>query len=138
MIVLDTNVLSELMRPRPDDRVLAWVDSLPIAELGTTAINAAELRHGVARLAPGHRGDALTAAVREVLDGDFRGRIAPFDAGSAIEFAAVVSARESGGRPIAVADAQIAAICRQLGAPLATRNVQDFDNTDLEIVDPWR
>lgn len=138
MIVLDTNVLSELTRRQPDKNVLDWLDSLATAETMTTAVTAAELLYGVARLPAGHRKAGLTAAVQSLLDEDFRGRVEAFDTIAAAHYAIVVSDRERIGRPISVADAQIASICRKLQAALATRNTTDFDDTGIELIDPWR
>lgn len=137
MIILDTNVLSEVTRQTPNDDVLAWLDSLPAAEVATTAITAAELLYGVTRLPDGHRKMSLTAAVHALVDDDFHGRVEPFDAPAAAQYAAVVSEREKLGRPISAADAQIAAICRARQATLATRNIKDFNETGIELVNPW-
>ncbi|MGH3764728.1 MAG: type II toxin-antitoxin system VapC family toxin [Pseudonocardiaceae bacterium] len=137
MIVLDTNVLSELTRQAPDAAVLAWLDSLPTAEVATTAVTAAELLYGVARLPAGRRNRALAEAVHALINDDFRGRVEPFDTHAAAQYAIVVTVREKLGRPITVADAQIAAICRSRDTVLATRNTRDFEDTDIELVNPW-
>ena len=138
MIVLDTNVISEMARQEPDLGVLSWLDSFEIAGLVTTAITAAELRYGVARLPEGHRKRELTAVIRGVLAEDFRGRVLPFDERASMCYADIVTGRERSGRPIGIADAQIAAICRDLGAVLATRNTADFEETGIELVNPWK
>lgn len=138
MIILDTNVLSELIRRAPERRVLAWMDALPSAEMATTAVTCAELLCGVGRLPRGSRRAELADAVRAMIDEDFRGRVEAFDASAAEQYAHVVVERERLGRPVAVADAQIAAICRSRRATLATRNVKDFADTGVEIVDPWQ
>jgi predicted nucleic acid-binding protein len=138
MIVLDTNVLSELVRVKPDARVLAWLDDKPVAEIATTAVTTAELLYGVARLPAGRRKVELEQAVRAVLDEDLRDRVEPFDRKAAAEYALVVTGRERLGRPISVADAQIAAICRARSAALATRNTKDFEDTGIELIDPWQ
>lgn len=137
MIVLDTNVISELTRRDPDATVLTWMDSLLVHDVSTTAVTAAELLHGVARLPSGRRRAALAAAVRALLHEDLAGRIEPFDALAAEAYALLVTDRENRGRPITVADAQIAAICRVHAATLATRNTKDFEATGIELVDPW-
>ncbi len=137
MIVLDTNVLSELMRRRPSEDVLSWVDEEDPRTLAITAVTAAELLHGVARLPHGARRRKLTAAVDGLLTEDFAGRVLPFDGAAAVHYAELVAARERDGRPVSVADGQIAAICRHHGATLATRNVRDFDAAGLELLDPW-
>ena len=138
MIVLDTNVISELARQVPDPGVLSWLDSLEVSELATTAISAAELRYGVARLPEGHRKRELTVVIRGILTEDFHGRVLPFDERASVRYAEIVSGRERIGRPIGVADAQIAAICRDLGAILGTRNTSDFEETGIELIDPWK
>jgi predicted nucleic acid-binding protein len=138
VIILDTNVISELSRHVPDPGVLAWLDSLEISEVATTAVTAAELRYGVVRLPEGHRKRGLTVMLRGVLTEDFYGRILPFDERASARYAEIVTGREKIGRPIGVADAQIAAICRDLGATLATRNIPDFEQTGIELIDPWK
>ena len=122
MILLDTNVLSELIRPEPDSAVTEWLDSLDAATVATTAITAAELLYGVARLPTGRRKERLGEAIGELIEEDLDGRVEPFDAAAAGHYADLLSDRERAGAPISAADAQIAAICRKLGATLATRN----------------
>lgn len=138
MILLDTNVLSELIRPEPDEGVTEWLDSLDAATVGTTAITVAELLYGVARLPAGRRKERLSGAIRGLIEEDFDGRVEPFDVKAATHYADLLSDRETAGRPISVADAQIAAICRKLGATLATRNTSDFADTGIDILDPWQ
>ncbi len=137
MIVLDTNVISELARRVPDPGVLSWLDSLEVSDVATTAITAAELRYGVARLSDGRRKRELAVVVRGILAEDFRGRVFPFDERASVRYADIVAGRERIGRPIGVADAQIAAICRDSGAMLATRNTADFEETGIELINPW-
>ena len=138
MIALDTNVISELARRAPDSGVLSWLDLLDISEVGTTAVTAAELRYGVTRLPDGHRKRELAVVIRGILTEDFHGRVFPFDERASIRYADIVAGREQNGRPIGVADAQIAAICRDLGAILATRNTADFEETGVELIHPWK
>lgn len=138
MILLDTNVLSELIRSEPDAGVKRWLDLLDAATVATTAITVAELLYGVARLPGGRRKQQLSDAVRGLIEEDLGGRVEPFDATAATHYAALVTDRETAGRPISVADAQIAAICRKLQARLATRNSSDFEDTGIELLDPWR
>ena len=138
MIVLDTNIISELARLVPDPGVLAWLDLLETSEVATTAITAAELRYGVARLPDGRRKRELVVVIRGILTEDFHGRVLPFDERASIRYAEVVTGREQISRPIGVADAQIAAICRDLGATLATRNIPDFEETGIELINPWK
>lgn len=137
MIVLDTNVVSELMRRRPDKGVVRWVDAEDPRTLAIAAVTAAELLHGVARLPRGARARRLAAAIDGMLLEEFEGRVLSFDGAAAVHYGELVAARERDGRPIAVADAQIAAICRHHDAPLATRNVRDFDGTGIRVLDPW-
>jgi toxin FitB len=137
LIVLDTNVISELTRHTPDPGVLSWLDSQTASEVATTAVTAAELRYGVTRLPTGHRKRELTAAIRGLLTEDFHGRVLPFDERASVRYADIVSSREQIGRPIGVADAEIAAICRDLSATLATRNIADFEETGIELINPW-
>jgi toxin FitB len=138
VIVLDTNVISELARKMPDPGVLSWLDSLEVSGVATTAITAAELRYGVARLPDGHRKRELTMVISGILTEDFHGRVLPFDERASARYADIVTGRERIGRPIGVADAQIAAICRDLEAILATRNDADFEESGIELINPWK
>jgi predicted nucleic acid-binding protein len=138
VIVLDTSVISELARQAPDPGVLSWLDSLEIADGATTAITAAELRYGVARLPDGHRKRELTVVIRGILTEDFNGRILPFDERASVQYADILTGRERIGRPVGVADAQIAAICRDVDAVLATRNTAEFEETGVDLIDPWK
>ena len=136
MIVLDTNVTSELMRPSPSPVVTAWVRARSPAELHTTAITLAEVRYGIERLPDGRRKDLLRAAAEDVFSA-FPDHILAFDADAAADYAVIASSRDRAGAPIDGFDAQIAAICRTHGATLATRNVKDFHDTGIDITDPW-
>ena len=138
MIVLDTNVISELTRQAPDESVISWLDSVEAQDVDTTAITAAELLYGIAGLPEGARKARLEAAVTSVLVEDLQENIKPFDAAEASQYALVVCDRERAGRPISTSDAQIAAICRQHRATLATRNTADFEGTGIELVNPWK
>jgi predicted nucleic acid-binding protein len=135
VIVLDTNVVSELAKPKPSPAVVAWVDAQD--ELAIAAPALAELRFGVARLSDGKRRTALSEAIDHFVSDDLGGLVLAFDTGCADAYGLIVAARERAGRPIAVTDAQIAAICAVYNAVLATRNIRDFLNTGIEIVDPW-
>lgn len=137
MIVLDTNVISELMRRRPAAHVVSWVDGQDAGALAITAVTVAELLYGVARLASGARKIELATAVDALVKEDFSGRVLPFDVAAAEHYADLVAERERHGRPISTADGQIAAMCRSHGATLATRNVRDFDATGIGVLDPW-
>lgn len=138
MIILDTNVISELTRPVPDSGVIAWLDSQPAEETAITAITAAELRYGVRRLPDGRRKTELSDAVNALIATDFRDRVEPFDVYAADQYADVVATQERAGQPISISDAQIAAICRVMNAALATRNTSDFIGTGVNLINPWK
>jgi predicted nucleic acid-binding protein len=137
MIVLDTNVVSELMRRDPAEEVDAWVHRQESDTLHLTAITVAELVYGALRLPAGRRQRTLAGLVEAMVEEDFDGRVLAFDHQAARHYAAIVVRRERAGPPIAAADAQIAAICRSHSATLATRNVADFTGIDVEVIDPW-
>jgi toxin FitB len=137
VIILDTNVLSETMRPAPEGAVLQWLDGLDAEEVHTTAITSGELLFGVEQLPAGRRRSRLAVSVHRLLYDTLADRVVPYDLEAAAELAAVVTARNRAGRPIDVPDAQIAAICRSRAARLATRNVGDFEGTGVEVVNPW-
>lgn len=138
MTILDTNVVSEPMRPEPDPRVLAWLAGQDAGALFITVVTEAELRTGLAVMPGGRRREALGAALEAVLAEDFAGRVLPFEGGAAARAYAVIHAtRRSLGRPISMAGAMIAAIARARGLRVATRNVDDFEGTGVEVVNPW-
>jgi hypothetical protein len=137
VIVLDTNVLSEALRPNPFRRVVDWLDSEPAEAMFTTAITEAELLFGAALLPAGRRKAILEPAIVSILAEKFTSRILPFDSAAAPAFANIVAVRRSMGRPILEADARIAAIARSRGAALATRNLRDFTDCGVEPIDPW-
>ena len=131
MIVLDTNVISELMRREPDPQVRAWIAEQPMAGVFTSTLTQAEIFYGLALLPEGRRRDDLLAAVRPMFELDLAGRVLPFDTEAAL------AGRKQSGNPISQIDAQIAAIVRSRGARLATRNVRDFAKCGITVVDPW-
>lgn len=137
MIVLETNVVSELMRKDAATEVVAWVDRHPGDQVFITAVTAAELLYGVTRLPEGRRKHVLAAKVRDLIDEDFEDQVLPFSSDSAHYYAEIVASRERLGKPISMADAQIAAICRQYDLGLGTRNTKDFADTGIRVFDPW-
>ena len=137
MIVLDTNVLSELMRPRPSSQVVRWVGDQPTAELFTTAITEAEIFYGIELLPKGKRRDGLLAAAEAMFVEDFAGRILAFDSQAARVFSRIASERRDLRKPITHADAQIGSIVQLHKATLATRNVGDFANCGTRLINPW-
>ena len=137
MILLDTNVISELMRAEPARIVLDWFGQHDAADLFISAVAEAELRTGVAILPDGQRRDRLQQAIDAMIDQDFQGRVLPFDSPAAKAYAEIAAQRRAAGRPMAEADCQIAAIARATDAPIATRNVKDFDGCGVRVINPW-
>ena len=137
MIVLDTNVLSEAIRPVPSRRVLDWLAAQQPSGLFTTAISEAELFYGLALLPAGKRRTSLEEAVRRMLEEDFAQRVLPFDRAAASAFAVIASGRRKKGRPISEFYAQITAVARIHGAAVATRNADDFRDCGIGVIDPW-
>jgi predicted nucleic acid-binding protein len=137
VILLDTNVVSELMRPAPSKAVLAWFASQEATDLYLSAIGEAELRRGAAMLPEGKRRAQLMAAIDAMITEDFAGRILAFDSSAAQAFVLVFLERRAAGRPISFADCQIAATARAQGAAIATRNTADFAGCGIAVIDPW-
>ena len=137
MIVLDTNVVSELMRPSPVASVIEWVARQAAPSLYLSTISEAELRYGVEILPAGQRRDRLRGEIEGMLQEDFAGRVLTFDRSAAQAYAVIGAARRAAGRPIGHADCQIAAVARSIGAPVATRDVSDFEGCGIEVIDPW-
>jgi predicted nucleic acid-binding protein len=138
MIVLDTNVISELMRPVPSDTVSRWVADHPVTDLFTTSVTQAEILFGLAILPAGRRRTDLEDAAQRVFEEDFDQRILPFDETAAQQFATIAATRRKLGRSISISATQIAAIASAHGASVATRNVVDFEDCGLTIIAPWR
>lgn len=137
MIVLDTNVISELFRPNPNPQVMSWLELLT-DDVAITSITLAELLAGVQRLPDGKRKTQLETAIDMAVEPYRHTKaVLPFDSHAATEYAHVLAERERSGLPISMADAQIAAICRVHGATCATRNTKDFNATGVESVNPW-
>ena len=137
MVVLDTNVLSELMRPAADRAIAAWFADRATSSLYLTAVSEAELRFGIAIMPSGRRRDGLAEGLERMLRTGFGNRILPFDSRAAHAYAEIAAARRRMGRRIPEADCQIAAIARSHGMAVATRNVGDFSDTGIEVIDPW-
>jgi len=138
MIILDTNVLSELMRSEPSPSVLAWVARQPAAELCTTSITEAEILYGIELLTKSRPREGLLEAAEVMFAEDLAGCIFGFESDAARVFSKIAAHRRSVGRPIRHADAQIAAIAKVRGAKLATRNVGDYEACGVDVVDPWQ
>jgi len=137
MIVLDTNVISELMRVKPAEEVMRWIDAQPRNSLCTTTVTQAEVLYGLESLPQGKRRDTLLEVARTVFDTDFSGRVFPFDGDAARAYAHIAATRRRAGRPIPQLDGQIAAIAVAIGSELATRNRSDFEGCGIELHDPW-
>lgn len=138
MIILDTNVLSEFMRAVPDSVVMDWIGQQKTSEIFVTTITQAEMYYGLALLPVGKRRSEMERAVRQMFEQDFQERILTFDSAAALEYAGLASFRRQIGKPIAQADAQIAAIALAQRAILATRNIADFCDCQLTLVNPWQ
>ena len=138
MIVLDTNVISEMMKLEPDVRVAQWLAEQPAVSLFTTTITQAEILYGLSLLSEGKRKSALADMARLMFSDDFADRILPFDGSAAAAYPDIFSERRRAGKSISQFDAQIAAIVQSRGAKLATKNVKDFADCGLAIVNPWQ
>lgn len=139
MILLDTNVLSEFMRPAPSVQVVTWLDAQASGQVWVCAVTRAEIELGVALLPDGQRKLGLQMAARAMFAEEFVGRCLPFDEQAATRYASIVASRIRLGRPISVEDAQIAAIALVHGLMLATRNERDFALIEgLSVVNPWQ
>ena len=136
-MLLDTNVVSELMRRVPNPAVALWAAGQPLEDLFFSAVGEAELRYGAAILPAGQRQETLVSDIERMLSEAFGNRIQPFDSGAARAYADIAARHRSAGRPVAPADCQIAAIARSRSMAVATRNVRDFEDADIKVVDPW-
>jgi predicted nucleic acid-binding protein len=137
VIILDTNVLSELLTPTPSKIVIEWLAAQHPPSVFTTAVTEAEILYGLRLLPEGRRRRDLEAAISPIFDEDLSGRVLPFDRDAADLYATIATRRRSAGRPISQFDAQIAAIALSRGASVATRNVSDFEGVGVSIINPW-
>ena len=137
MIILDTNVVSELMRPSPESRVLHWFGSQAAEDLHITAVTVAEILYGIELISTSRRRDVLRSGAEKMFDSVFADRIVTYEDRAARAFSQIASARRRQGKPISESDAQIAAIARVLGATLATRNPYVFEGCGVRLVNPW-
>ena len=136
MIIVDTNVLSEFMRPQPDQQVARWLESAEPSSLALTAISVMEITYGVTRLPAGQRKDA-TRARWEGIQAAWTGVFLPLGMTESVAAGEVLGARAALGRPITTPDAQLAGMCLTWGAVLATRNTKDFEGLGIDLVNPW-
>lgn len=137
MILLDTNVLSEVLKPKPSEAVLRWLSAQESLATFTTTITQAEVLYGIELLPTGKRKLRLSTAIRQMFAEEFEGRILSFDGEAAEAYAKIVAGRRSAGHPISQFDAMIAAIARSRRASLATRNAADFEDCGVQIINPW-
>jgi predicted nucleic acid-binding protein len=137
MIVLDTDVVSALMRREPDRAVVSWLDGQPAESVWTTAVTVFEIRFGLELLAAGRRRKQLEVAFTRALEDDFEGRILPFDQEAAREAAVRAAERRTAGKPVDFRDVEIAGIIAARRATLATRNVRHFADLAIDLEDPW-
>ena len=137
MLVLDTNVVSELMRPQPDEQVLAWIRGQSLGTMAVTAIPIMEIRYGIGRLPEGVRKGILEAKFRQFLARGFAGQVLPFDEQAAEMSATIRVLRTRMGRPISSEDCMIAGIARQQGATVVTRDEHGFEGYGVPVVNPW-
>ena len=137
MIVLDTNVVSGLMLTVRDSATASWMAGQVTSSLYLTAVTEAELRFGLAIMPAGRRRDGLSSALERMLRGGFANRVLPFDREAASTYAEIAAARRRIGRPISQLDCQIAAIARSRGMAVATRNLRDFAEMGIDLIDPW-
>ena len=138
MIVLDTNVISVLMRKEPEKPVVKWLDAQPAASVWITAITAMEIRFGLQTMPKGRRQDALIRAFEMMLKSMIEGRVASFDAEAGIQAAELMAQRKRKGRPAEVRDTMIAGIVLANRATLATRNTQHFEDLPVTVINPWK
>jgi predicted nucleic acid-binding protein len=137
MMILDTNVLSETLRPAPDHRVIDWLGEQSRSALFSTTLTRAELLYGVRLLPAGQRKNALLEAVLAIFTTDLSGQILDFDSDAADAYAEIATSRKAAGKPISQFDAMIAGIAQSRGAALVTRNTKDFLGIDVQLINPW-
>lgn len=137
MLILDTNVVSELMNPQGLEAVKTWAKQQVRQDVFVTAITQAEILYGIRTLPEGRRKSRLQASALVVFEAELANQILPFDSDSAQHFATISAQRRRQGKPISQFDAQIAAICRVHQAAIAPRNVEDFTDCGIDIINPW-
>ena len=137
MLIIDTNVVSELMRPDPNRQVVDWLSRQKVSDVHMTALTVAEITYGLKTMPDGKRQRDLETRFRQVVESGFGGRVLAFDEAAALVYGEIMASRRAEGRPMFVIDGQIAAIARASGATLATRNVMDFEDCNLTLLNPF-
>lgn len=138
MIVLDTNVISEALRPAPEPSVLDWLTNQPRASLFTTTVTRGEILYGIRLLSDGKRRRGLWDAAKKIFDDDFADQVLSFDSDAADMYAEIAASRRAEGKPMSQFDAMIVAMARSRGASLATRNLKDFEGCGVDVINPWK
>ncbi|MGV0741450.1 PIN domain-containing protein [Mycolicibacterium sp. XJ870] len=137
MILLDTNVLSALMRDTPDMTVVEWLDNQPVESIWTTSITVFEIRTGIDLLERGRRRKQLDEIFSQLLAEDLNGRVQSFDQTAALAAGSIAASRQRTGRVVEIRDVQIAGIAASRHATVATRNTRHFEESGIELVNPW-
>jgi predicted nucleic acid-binding protein len=137
MIVLDTDVVSEVLRPVPEPSLLDWLAKQPRASLFTTTVTRGEVLYGIRLLSDGKRRRGLWDAAKKIFSDDFADQVLSFDSDAADMYAEIAASRRMAGKPISQFDAMIVAVARSRGASLATRNVKDFEDCGVDVINPW-
>jgi toxin FitB len=138
MILVDTNVISELVKPAPNPAVVAYLDGLAPETVFTAAVCEAEIRCGLARMPVGRRRDELITRITTFFDAGFQDQVLPFDRACAALYGEIRHARQAAGKPITVEDAMIAATARAYGVQaIVTRNTKDFEDCGVKLIDAW-
>lgn len=137
-ITLDTNVVSEFMKPKPDPSVVTWFIAQNKEDIYITAVTEAELRRGTRLMPEGRRRDERASIIERILNRYFSNRVLPFDSDVTQDYAVIFAARSKAGREIKHADCEIAAIARKHGAAVATRDTGHFENCGIEVINPWQ
>jgi predicted nucleic acid-binding protein len=138
MIILDTNVISELFKPLPDAKVALWMETLASSESFTTTITRGELLFGLYRMPEGQRRTTLLQGLGRIFESRLSGRVLPYDEVAADAYAQISASRRKQGRPTSQSDEMIAGIVRSRGATLATRNMRDFEDCGIALINPWQ
>ncbi len=137
MLIIDANVVSELMRPDPNRQVVDWLSRQKVSDIHMTAVTVAEITYGLRTMPDGKRQRDLETRFRQVVESGFSGRVLAFDEAAAGIYGEFMASRRAEGRSMSVIDGQIAAIARTSGATLATRNVTDFEDCNLTLLNPF-
>jgi predicted nucleic acid-binding protein len=137
MIILDTDVLSAIMDPAPDQKVLVWLNRQPASSVWTTTISLMEFRYGIAKMPAGRRRQVLSQGLEEVLSTEIEGRVISFDSAAAEQAAELSALRRRRGKDVEFRDTMIAGIVLAARASLATRNIGDFEDLSVPVINPW-